>query len=316
MKIEVIIPTYNGYSLLSQNLNAVLEVIQIYSDTIVTIVDDGSKEEERKKLQELVKRLSTQYPFLKIVQNQINRGFGSNVNSVALSSKSEYLVLLNSDVVPEKKFLNPIFDHFLHKKGLFAIGFMDKSIEADITVLRGRGIGEWSRGLFQHRRGEVNRNDTFWVSGGSGIFKTDLFKQLKGFDSIYDPFYWEDIDLSYRAQKKGYSLLFEPKSVVIHHHAEGAIQKQFKEKFITKIAYRNQFIFIWKNITDLRLTLLHILWLPIHIGSAIKNGNMDLLEGFFLALLRLPKILERRAKVASESLISDRTLLSEKQNNQ
>ncbi|PJE58197.1 MAG: glycosyltransferase family 2 protein, partial [Candidatus Portnoybacteria bacterium CG10_big_fil_rev_8_21_14_0_10_36_7] len=41
---------------------------------------------------------------------------------------------------------------------------------------------------------------------------------LNGFDELYSPFYWEDIDLSYRAWKTGYTVLFDPQVLVEHHH--------------------------------------------------------------------------------------------------
>ena len=54
--------------------------------------------------------------------------------------------------------------------------------------------------------------------------------KLGGFDGLYDPFYWEDIDLSYRAQKSGYKVIFEPKSIVTHEHEKGTVKEMFEIK--------------------------------------------------------------------------------------
>jgi GT2 family glycosyltransferase len=42
--------------------------------------------------------------------------------------------------------------------------------------------------------------------------------QLKGFSPVFEPFYWEDTDLSYRGQQQGWKVLFDPRCKVIHHH--------------------------------------------------------------------------------------------------
>jgi GT2 family glycosyltransferase len=109
-----------------------------------------------------------------------------------------------------------------------------------------------------------------------------MFKKLGGFNTVYDPFYWEDIDLSFRAKKCGYIILFEPKSVVIHEHREGAILSKYSKKNITRISYRNQFIFVWNNATFFQL-LVHIMWLPYHLFVSLVRDR-ELFLAFFSAL--------------------------------
>ena len=84
-----------------------------------------------------------------------------------------------------------------------------------------------------------------------------------------NPFYWEDIDLSYRAQKAGFIVLFEKESIVTHRHEEGAIKRYHTSKKVRVITYRNQFIFAWTNMSDLPLILSHFLWLPYHLLRSI-----------------------------------------------
>jgi GT2 family glycosyltransferase len=200
--------------------------------------------------------------------------------------------LLNTDVSPEKGFLEPLLVHFSDKK-LFAVGCMDKSIENGQTILRGRGLGEWKKGFLVHRRGEVNKTSTLWVSGGSGAFRKSIWSTLGGFNELYAPFYWEDIDLSYRALKSGYQILFEPKSIVIHEHEKGAIKIKYPPFKIKTIAYRNQFIFVWEN-ADLSNILSHIFWLPVYFIKALISFDRLFYLGFFEALILLPKIIKSK----------------------
>jgi GT2 family glycosyltransferase len=140
----------------------------------------------------------------------------------------------------------------------------------------------------------VNSNDTFWISGGSCAIRKKCFEKIGEFDNLYDPFYWEDIDLSYRARKSGYKIKFNPESVVEHRHEEGSIKKHYNYEKIKFIAYRNQFIFIWKNITDNGLIMSHFIWLPYHFVTALLRFDTAFFSGFILALLKMPQILTKR----------------------
>jgi hypothetical protein len=60
------------------------------------------------------------------------------------------------------------------------------------------------------------------------------------------------------------------------------------------IAHRNVFLFFWKNIHDKRLIAEHLFLLPFRVAHSIVFGNVELAQGFWLALLRLPAALSRR----------------------
>ncbi len=307
-KIEVIIPNYNGLELIKKNIPKLLQVLSVYPNVSITIVDDGSKIEEQELLSEYVKKINTNSKIpIKLMLFHENLGFSSNVNRAALISTSDVLVLLNTDVYPRKNFLDSVLPHFKDDL-IFGVGCMDESIE-DKTILRGRGIGEWKSGFILHRKGEVDKTDTFWVSGGSSAFRTDLFKMFGGFDPLFNPFYWEDIDLSYRAQKAGYKVLFEPMSVVVHVHKKGSIKKHYKDDTIKSYAMRNQFTIVWKNITDMDLIFSHLLFLPLHLSRAIVRRDKIFLKGFFLAILRLPDIMNHRKIQKKQFVLKDKDVL-------
>lgn len=310
MKINIVIPNFNGAKLITKNLPSVLGSLENYPDSIITIVDDGSDEVDFQKLKDFISGLNERK--INLIRNEENKGFSSTVNKGAFSKDADLLVILNSDVSPEKNFLEPVINDFQNNDKLFGVGCLDKSEEKGKIILRGRGIGFWRRGFVNHKKGETEKKDTFWVSGGSCVIKAKLFKEFGGYDEIYNPFYWEDIDLSYRARKAGYELMFENKSVVAHRHFEGSIKKHYSKFAVTKIAYRNQFIFIWKNITDLKLILLHVLWLPYHLIRAALRLDFPFFQGMILALLKLPGIIKRRNKQKREYVKKDFELLSDK----
>lgn len=299
MTISVIIPNYNGQDLLRKNLPKVFEAIDVYRDgkKEVIVTDDRSSDNSINVLQELKPKMESAYPDItfKLLENDKNLGFSSNINRGVGNAKGEILILLNTDVIPQKDFLGHLLKHF-SDPNVFAVGALDRSVENNEIVMRGRGIGKWERGFLMHSRGEVNKNSTLWVNGGSGAFRRNIWEKLGGFNKLYNPFYWEDIDLSYNALKSGYKLIFEPKSVVTHEHEKGVIKLRYSNFYIKTIAYRNQFIFVWKNITDFDLKISHIVRLPYHFLKALANKDWAFFAGFLKAFVLLPRIIVSGSK--------------------
>lgn len=312
MKISIITPNFNGLSLLKKNFPQVLYAVFEYKDVDLTIVDDGSDEDEKSKLRDFILDLQKNQKIkIKLLENNKNLGFSSAVNKGAFDSDSDFLVFLNSDVIPTKDFLDRAIDDFSLNENLFGIGFMDRSIEKDKAVLRGRGVGCWKRGFLVHSKGEINKSNTLWISGGSCIVKRSIFVKFGGFDVLYNPFYWEDIDLSYITQKAGYQILFERESVVTHKHFEGSILKHYTNFYVRTIAYRNQLIFTWKNITDYNLLLSHILFLPYHFAKAFIRFDLSFFYAFFLAIVKFPDIIMKRQKQKKLYTKTDSEILKE-----
>jgi GT2 family glycosyltransferase len=288
MKISIVIPNYNGEYLLKKNLEKVFKEVNTYEGGKgeIIVVDDGSMDGS---VSEILKHKTEN---LKLIENKKNLGFAPTVNKGVKAATGEIVILLNTDVYPEDGFLEPLLKHFSDEK-VFAVGCLDRSVESGGIILRGRGLGEWKRGFLVHRRGEVDKTNTLWVSGGSGAFRKIIWDRLGGLNELYAPFYWEDIDLSYRALKSGYKVLFEPRSIVVHEHEKGAIKSKYSVFKIKKIAYRNQFIFVWGN-ADLNIIFSHILWLPYYFVKAVVNSDWPFFLGFLKALLLIPKLLKFR----------------------
>ena len=314
MNLSVVIPNYNGQDLLKKNLPKVFDAMSLYKNGKVEliVIDDCSTDNSLVVLEELKPRMESSYSQIsfKIIKNEKNLGFSPSINKGVKNAIGDILLLLNTDVVPEKDFLKSILKHFQDEK-IFAVGCMDKSIEGNKVVLRGRGIGVWKRGFLVHSRGKVDKTNTLWVNGGSGAFRKSIWERLGGFNELYSPFYWEDIDLSYRALKSGYKIIFEPKSIVVHEHEKGAIKKKFSPAQIKSISYRNQFIFAWTNTTDLDLQFLHLFWLPYHFVKALIRGDLNFLVGFCLAFLRLPQVMRSSFRAQKYFTKSDQEIIKD-----
>ena len=245
MKISIIIPNYNGRELLAKNLPAVMAAASYSNNKIseVIVVDDCSEDTSYDFVKE-------KYPSIRLIKHTINRGFASAVNTGVRSAKGDLVCLLNSDVSPGRNFLEHIISDFTDRD-VFAVSLHE--------VRYGWGIGQFKGGFVELAPGTEmeTTHETFWASGGSAVFSRELWIRVGGMDEIlFSPFYWEDIDLSYRAQKRGYKVLWDPRGRVVHEH-ESTVKK-INAGYVAKVRQRNQLLFIWKNITSQTLFRRHL----------------------------------------------------------
>ena len=298
-KISVVIPNYNGKNLLEKNLP---QVAKTCPNCEIIVVDDASTDDS-------VAFIRDKYKNVKLQELKQNKGFARAVNSGVENASGELVLLLNTDVSPRANFLEIASSHF-NNQSVFAVSLADYSHENGNVVVRGRGGARFKKGFLSHFKAESRAGETLWVSGGSSLVDRKKFLELGGFDPVYAPFYWEDIDLSWRAQKSGYICLFEPKAGVDHFHQQGAIKKNYSSFFVKTISYRNQFLFVWKNISDTFYLIRHILWLPYHLAKSIVTFDIAFIIGFLWAVIKVPNLILNSQLSNLNSQLSDREVLS------
>jgi O-antigen biosynthesis protein len=242
MKISVIITNWNGLNLLKKNLEIVIKMSPEAQEIIV--IDDASSDKSVEYLKELQKK----YSKLQIILNKENLGFGKTSNKAINLCKGDFVVMLNSDILPHKNYITNSLKHFSNPK-VFGVGFAELGHENWSKFF-------WKYGYLQHEPGHSqNTHISGWLSGGSSIVKKEIYQKLGGFDSVYEPFYCEDLDLGYRAWKSGYILLWEPKCIVEHHHE--TTMSKFSPNLLNYVKERNRLLNTWRNITDPKLLSLN-----------------------------------------------------------
>lgn len=293
MKISIIIPNYNGENLLKANLPYILKAKDFAGNNIeeVILIDDGSRDGS-------VETLKKDFAWVKIIKHKVNRGFSSAVNTGVRAAKGDLICLLNSDVVPENNFLESVFPHFHNSKN-FAVSLNEAG---DFGWARGSFID----GFIGHSSGpkSLTPHDTFWVSGGSGVFRRSIWMELGGMDEkLLSPFYWEDVDLCYRALKRGYRLIWDPDARVTHVH-ETTINR-FPKTYVQRVMERNQILFIWKNLTSANFFRKHLIGLFKRLV-----GHPGYIRIVLMALERIGVLIKARKKEIKEAKISDEAIFS------
>jgi len=305
-RISIIIPNWNGKSLLERNLPFLLEALSPYQgETEIIVVDDGSTDGS-------VEFLASFYPNVKVLSSSKNEGFAIACNKGVQSSKNEIVYLLNNDIVVTKNFLDPLWPYF-EDDAFFAVSSIAYPPNADVPLSSQVPTVhvQFKYGIFwYYYKAIINTKEpisVFFSSGGHSAFDKKKFLALGGFDTLYHPFYWEDIDISYRAWKRGWKSLYEPKSRVIHNH-QTTIGASFKKGFIQNIHWRNRFLFTWKNLDDIILWCQHLFLLPFEFALLPLFGYGYFSKGFFMALKKLPQVIKSRKK-REKSLLTDKEVL-------
>jgi GT2 family glycosyltransferase len=305
--ISIIIPNWNGKPLLEKNLPFLLDALSPYQgEAEVIVVDDGSTDGS-------VEFLTSSYPNVKVLFSSKNEGFAITCNKGVQSSKNEIVYLLNNDIAVSNNFLEPLWPYFEYDD-VFAVSSVAHPTKADVSLssLVPTVQVQFKYGIFWYNyKGIVDTRrpiSVFFSSGGHSAFDKKKFLELDGFDNLYHPFYWEDADISYRAWKRGWRSLYEPKSWVIHNH-QATIGTSFKKAFIQNIHWRNRFLFTWKNLDDKNLWCRHLFFLPIGLALMPLIGRSYFSRGFFMALMKIPSVLKSRKK-RKKSAMSDKEIFA------
>ena len=292
-KISLVIPNWNGQGLLEKNMPFWITAKKNKKNNIseIVIVDDKSSDDSVKFLRETYKDDT------KIVCHKQNRGFAAAVNTGFRSARFPFVCLLNTDVIPKQDFLKNILTNFKDIK-VFGVSLHEKSFAY--------ASGAFENGFIVHRSGkEINTiKNTFWVSGGSGVFRRSYWMHLGGLDeSLFSPFYWKDVDLSYRALKRGYKLLWNPKARVVHMHEAVINKSNFAMWRVNLIKERNYLLFNWKNLTSSNLVSKHrkALFKKIRLHPGY-------LKVVLFALLKWKKVVKARRVEKKEQVISDEAI--------
>lgn len=293
MKISIVIPNLNGKKLLEKNLPSLFKAVENKQNNIieVIVVDDGSWDGSVKFLQKNYK------DSIKLVKHTKNRGFSKAVNTGVRATKGDLILLLNTDVIPNVDFLEPVIPHFKNSK-VFGVSLHEQGY--------GWAKAKFANGFIQLAMGQSgsSTHQSMYVSGGSGVFRKKMWQTLGGMDEkLFSPFYWEDIDICYRAWKRGWVCLWEPKARVVHNH-ESTMSKLSK-KYVARIRERNQLLMIWKNIHSVNLFKKHILEV---IKRTIKHPGYLIV--LMMALAKSNIAIKVRRKEIKESKISDEAIFA------
>jgi glycosyltransferase involved in cell wall biosynthesis len=309
-KASIIILTWNKKDLLHECLDGVIRAVaEEGGDHEIIVVDNGSTD----GTQDYVR---SQYAQVRLIELDRNYRFCRANNIGVKCAKNEIVILLNNDVIVDRNFLGPLLQGF-QQPDVFAVSAQifnyDQSKTREET---GKTFGTLVFGCVHVGHTQPSERDeqrgyvpVFYAGGGSSAYHREKFLALGGFNEIYNPGYVEDADLSYRAWKAGYRVLFCPASKVIHKHRSTNAPKLGNRK-IDYFISRNLFVLFWQNVTSPRLFLKHLVQLPFRILLDLSRGRFGILRSLLGATVKIPRILWNRMGARRPSQLSDEETLS------
>ena len=211
--VSIVIPVYNQVDF----TQACLAAVQQHSGEIpyeVIVVDDASTDATG----EVIGRI----PGITFLRAQKNAGFIAACNRGAAAARGAYLVFLNNDTTVTKGWLAALRETFEFAPAAGLVGsklvYSDGRLQEAGGIIWRDGTG-WNRGKFQDPdKPEYNYlREVDYCSAASIMITKSLFDSLGGFDSKYEPAYYEDTDLAFKVADSGLQVLYQPLSVVVHY---------------------------------------------------------------------------------------------------
>lgn len=297
-KVAVIVINWNGEADSLLCIDALLN--QSLENTIIA-VDNGSTDN-------FCSAVETKYSGVVLLKNQKNLGFAGGANTgirKALEDDFDFIALINNDALPEPNWLEALVKSMSKnsKAGIVTGKFLktDGTIDSTGDQYTVWGLA-YPRGRGENDQGQYDTaQEVFAATGGASIYRAEMFRQIGLFDEDFFAYY-EDVDLSFRAQLYGWSVVYEPKAVA--HHKIGASSGKVPG-FTTQQTIKNLPWLLWKNVP---LALLPKIWprfFVAHsafIGSALARAEfLPVFKGLFVSFGLFPKKLVERFHIQKNS---------------
>ncbi len=301
MNISIIILNWNGVELLKECLPSVISAMREYSgDYEIIMVDNASTDGS-------IEYIESSFPQVCIFPMRQNLGFAKALNIGIEKAKYPAVVCLNNDIIVENKFFEPLLRH-LHKEDVFAVG--PKILLTDKKTLNfGKAIGSFKYGFFTRKiYDSLHSVNSLYACAGGMVFKKDKFLELGGFDEDMDV-YWEDLDLCYRAWRRGWRTVYEPQGIIYHKFHATNIHK-YGSAGIDFLSGRNYSLFVVKNIHNKFLFIKHLLFLPFLIILSFIFGKGWFALGIIKSFGKFDVFMtKRRIEESKPSVLSDRHII-------
>jgi GT2 family glycosyltransferase len=297
--VSIIIPNYNGERILPAALASVSAAVSAYAgQSEIIVVDDASQDNS-------IQLITDHFAPIKLVRHEVNKGFSEAVHSGVQAAVHPIIILLNSDVYPDRHFIAPLMRWFSFED-TFAVSPLILDPHGNPTrvswnlvkLLRGEirsSNWELKDALELSRNGQSLKS--LFAAGGSAAIRKEMFLQLGGFLSIYRPFYYEDRDLCTRAWKFGWKTYFEPESRVVHDHSS-TINRFFSLKQTKIIRRRNRLFYLWLHLSTRKLICSHIPWIFVRLLLRLLRFDSVYAIALFWALIKVGEVIKLRSGLA------------------
>ena len=299
--INVIIVNWNGKKFLPECLESLRQ--QAYRRFSIILVDNGSNDGS-------IDFVIRNYPEVKTIALPKNVGF-SVANNIAIKTVlTEYVALLNNDAVAHPLWLQSLMGALEScPEAGFAASKMLYYDNPEIIDRAGDSYTRAGAGLLRGRAEPASSyNKQEWIFGAcaaAALYRTRMLRDIGLFDEDFFLLY-EDVDLSFRAQLRGYKCLYVPEAIV-HHKASSSII--YDSPTSVYYGHRNlEWVYI-KNMPAgliLKTIFPHIIYdMAAFFFFTARGRSKDFIKAKWDALKGLRKVLKKRRQIHRSRIVVD-----------
>lgn len=217
-RLAIVVLNWNGIDETLPCIDSLLN--QTYKDFQIIVVENGSTDNSKELLKKKQKEVGGKK--LHIIFSKINTGFAGGVNigiNYALARDFEGIALFNNDAIADKNWLKEL----AHSMSLQPHTGIVTSLLLHTDGKTIDSTGDWysTWGLsFPRSRNALKRNApkagyVFSGSGGASLYRAKMLEDIGNFDDKFFAYY-EDVDISFRAQLAGWEVYYNPKAIAYH----------------------------------------------------------------------------------------------------
>ncbi len=280
IELSIIVISYNTKTITQNCLDSIVKSLkksQMHYEIIM--VDNASTDGSQDQISKF--KSQNHNLNLKTLFNKKNVGFAKANNQAAKVAEGEYILFLNSDVLVLEDAIEKLLTFYKQREN--TINFLGgKLLNKNLTSQPSCGpfyslsvifAALFLRGDYWSltRYSPAITREVDWISGACILTKNHYFSELGGFDeNIF--MYMDEIDLLYRAKKRGFRVFFYPEARFIHL---GSASSQGRTYPILQV-YRGFIFFYKKHYSQQKLYILKIMLqlkalVGIFLGRVLNN---------------------------------------------
>lgn len=211
-QVSIVIPVYNQFEF---TYHCVESIVKNSGDiTYEILIGNDCSTDLTTQIEQII-------PGVKCITNEKNLRFVLNCKNAAKYAKGTYLLFLNNDTQVQPNWLEPLVTLIESADDIGMVG--SKLVYPDGTLQEAGGIlwrdgSAWNYGNRQNPAlPEFNYvKEVDYISGAAIMLPRALWEEIGGFDERFVPAYCDDSDLAFTVRKKGYRVMYQPQSVVVH----------------------------------------------------------------------------------------------------
>ena len=242
MKISIIINHHQTLEVLQLCLKSLLKNLPENIESEIIVTDSETQEETEEIMREF-------FPQIIFITSEKNIGFGKSVNRALEKAQGEYILIINADIVIDKKeTIEKMIDYLKNNPEIGIIGpnllninntrqvscfrFYTPAVIACRRTFLGKT--KWGKKVLSHflmddvfKKNNLEKDKPIsvdWLMGSALLVKKEAIEKVGYFDERFF-MYLEDTDWCRRFWKAGYKVVYFPQVQMYHYHIQASKKK-------------------------------------------------------------------------------------------